>query len=144
MAKIKYTPGIDSITGAFSKDGIVQRQKHIRGPKGDVTKTCRLEAYIVRKPRNWDNIPARPAEHAHQMAFGDASKQANALIRAIKTQTATPEQKAQYDELVTRFYRQLNGTPDPNAPRDTKGIAKIYGAFNCFVRSIIYYDALNS
>ena len=39
MAKIKYTPGIDSITGAFSKDGIVQRLYFIE----ENNSTCTVE-----------------------------------------------------------------------------------------------------
>lgn len=142
MAKIKYTPGIENVIGAFSKEGIVQRQKHLHGPQGDVTKTSRVEAYIVRNPRDFQANPASGAELKHQTAFGEASKQANALIKAVKNGSAAPEQQSLYDALVERFYAQKEGTPDASIPVDAHGNAKIYGAFNCFVRAIFYYELL--
>ena len=142
MAKIKYTPGIEQVIGAFSKEGIVQRQKHLHGPGGEVTKTSRVEAYIVKNPRDYNLKPAHEAELAHQTAFGQASKQATTLLRAIKNASATPEQRALYDTLVERFDKQKNGTPDPSIPLDAYGNGKTYAAFNCFVRSVFYYEIL--
>ena len=81
-------------------------------------------------------------ELAHQMAFGQASRQATALIRAVKDGSATPEQHALYDNLVERFNKQKNGTPDPSIPLDAHGNGKTYAAFNCFVRSVFYYEIL--
>ncbi|MBQ3673719.1 MAG: hypothetical protein II928_04530 [Paludibacteraceae bacterium] len=142
MAKIKYSPGIEYVTGAFSKQGIVQRQKHFHGPKGEVTKTARVEAYIIQNPRDFKRKPASGAELKHQTAFGEASRQANALLKAAKNGSATPEQMTIYDQMVKRFYAQKEGKPDASIPVDAHGNAKIYGAFNCFVRSVFYYDLL--
>ena len=142
MAKIKYTPGIEYVIGAFSKEGIVQRQKHLHGPNGDVTRTSRVEAYIVRNPRDYKLKPAGKAELAHQTAFGEASRQATALLRAVKSGAATPEQIQLHENLVARFNTQESGTPDPSIPQDAHGNSKIYAAFNCFVRSVFYYDLL--
>jgi hypothetical protein len=143
MAKIKYTPGIEQVTGAFSKNGIVQRQKHFFAPNGDMTRVGRVEAYIVRSPRDFNLKPSQGAELAHQTSFGEASRQTTILLRAIKTNTATPEQKALYEDYAERFKQQVNGLPDPMAPTDTNGERKKYAIFNCFVRAIIYNSLLN-
>ena len=142
MARIKYTPGIDKVTGALSKEGLVQRQKHLYGPDGKLVRVCNSEVYIVRNPRDFSTNPSSGSELAHQLSFGIASKQANALIKAVKSGMATPEQMAAYESYLDRFNRQLQGTPDPRAPKDAKGHGKLYGSFNCFVRAIIYYDLL--
>ena len=143
MAKIKYTPGIDQVTGAFSRNGIVQRQKHFFAPNGDMTRTGRIEAFIVKAPRDFNLKPAKGAELAHQTTFGEASRQANILLKAIKNDTATPEQEALYKEYAERFQQQMDGLPDPMAPKDANGEGKKYAVFNCFVRAIIYNSLLN-
>lgn len=148
MAQIQYAVGISEVIGALNKknkcsDSFVQRRKHFYGPNGDVTWTGRIEAYIIKNPRNFKLKPAHGAELAHQTLFGEVSKEANSLLRAVKNNNATSEQMAQYENFVQRYYAQLKGIPDPFAPKDNKGKGKIYGAFNCFVRTMMYYERLN-
>lgn len=144
MAKIKYNDGIEQMTGALSKKGLVQRQKHLHDYNGNITKTCRVEAYKVEHPRNFKNRPAIGAELAHQTSFGEASKIANELLRAFKRRdTLTPEQLLRFEDFKRRFDAQLKGKPDRLAPRDAHGVQKIYYGFDHFVRAIIYHE-LNS
>ena len=142
MAKIKYATGISEVIGALNKssEGIVQRRKHFRGPNGDITREGRIEAYVIHNPRDFKTKPAKGAELAHQTSFGAASREANELIRAVKNGNASALQKSKHDQLAARYYAQLKGTPDPAAPLDENGKGQIYGSFNCFVRSMLYYD----
>jgi len=137
MAKIKHTPDISEMIGAHSKDGIVERRKIFRDYDGKVTKVGRLEAYKP-KPRNFKTSPALIRERANMSQFGAASQFARQFIDALKYKTPLPPDKqALLDNYKARFYAQLNGTPDPIAPKDKDGNYLIYARIDNFIRAVL-------
>ena len=137
MAKIKHNPHIEEIIGAHSKNGTVERRKTFRDFDGNVTRVGRLEAYIP-NPRNYKTTPVMIRERANMTAFGNASHLAQELINAVKFKTPLPEEKkALLDSYMTRFYAQLNGKPDPIAPKDKDGEYLIYSRPDNFIRAVI-------
>jgi hypothetical protein len=137
MAKIKHNPHIEEIIGAHSKNGTVERRKTFRDFDGNVTRVGRLEAYIP-NPRNYKTTPVMIRERANMTAFGNASHLAQELINAVKFKTPLPEEKKTLlDSYMTRFYAQLNGKPDPIAPKDKDGEYLIYSRPDNFIRAVI-------
>ena len=137
MAKIKHTPDIEEMLGAHSKNGMVERRKIFRDYDGNVTKVGRLEAYIPH-PRNFKTSPALIRERANMSQFGAASHFAKELIDALKFKTPlSPDKQALLDGYKARFYAQLNGTPDPIAPKDKNGDYLIYARIDNFIRAVI-------
>ena len=137
MAKIKHTPDIEEMLGAHSKNGMVERRKIFRDYDGNVTKVGRLEAYIPH-PRNFKTSPALIRERANMSQFGAASHFAKELIDALKFKTTlSPDKQALLDGYKARFYAQLNGTPDPIAPKDKNGDYLIYARIDNFIRAVI-------
>ena len=137
MAKIKHTPDIEEMLGAHSKNGMVERRKIFRDYDGNVTKVGRLEAYIPH-PRNFKTSPALIRERANMSQFGAASHFAKELIDALKFKTPlSPDKQALLDGYKARFYAQLNGTPDPIAPKDKNGDYLIYARIDNFIRAVL-------
>ena len=135
MAKIKHNPQIDEMRGAHS--GLVERRKVFRDFDGNITREGRLEAYTPR-PRNYKRKPIYDRERANMTAFGNASHLAQELILAAKNKTPLePAKQAFLDSIMTRFYAQLKGTPDPIAPKDKDGNYTIYARPDNFIRAVI-------
>ena len=137
MAKIKHSPDIEEMPGARSKNGLVERRKTFRDYDGNVTRVGRLEAYEPR-PRNFKTKPALIRERANMLQFGAASHFAQELINSLKFKTPLPPDKqALLDGFKARFYAQLNGKPDPIAPKDKDGNYHIYSRIDNFIRAVI-------
>ena len=137
MAKIQHASDIESMLGAHSKGGIVERRKVFRDYDGNVTKVGRLEAFRPR-PRNFKTSPALIRERANMSQFGAASHFAKELIDSLKFKTPLPPDKQTLlDGYKTRFYAQLNGTPDPIAPKDKDGNYRIYARIDNFIRAVL-------
>ena len=137
MAKITHSPDIKEMLGAHSKGGMVERRKIFRDYDGNITKVGRLEAYTPR-PRNFKTSPALIRERANMSQFGAASQFAKEFIDALRNKTPLPPDKqAMLDGYKTRFYAQLNGTPDPIAPKDKDGNYLIYARIDNFIRAVI-------
>ena len=137
MAKIKHNPHIEEIIGAHSKEGMVERRKVFRDYDGNVTKVGRLEAYIPNS-RNYVARPPIAGELANMKAFGSASHLAQEFISALRDKTPLPpEKQALLDSYKARFYAQLNGTPDPIAPKDKDGNYLIYSRIDNFIRAVL-------
>lgn len=135
MAKIKHTPHIDEMIGAHS--GLVERRKTFHDYDGNVTKIGRLEAYKYH-PRNYKANPAIGYELLNQKTFGNASHLAQEFIDALKNHTTLPEPKQTFlDAIKTRFYAQLQGQPDPIAPKDKEGNYIIYARIDNFIRAVL-------
>ena len=135
MAKIKHAPHIEEMIGAHS--GIVERRKTFHDYDGNVTKIGRLEAFKPH-PRNYKANPIEGNELANQKAFGSASHLAQEFIDALRNHTTLPEpQQTFLDSIKTRFYAQLQGTPDPIAPKDKDGNYIIYARIDNFIRAIL-------
>ena len=83
MAIFTTAPGIDDLTGKFSKqDRIVMRQKKFRLPDGKIIKCGPKEAF-ARDKRNYKYAPQHDADHPR------------------------------YSELYERWIRQAKGHGDP-------------------------------
>lgn len=137
MAKIKHRSDIDEMIGVHSKNGVVERRKIFRDYDGNITKVGRLEAYQP-NPRNFKTSPALIRERANMSQFGAASHFAKELIDSLKFKTPlTPDKQALLDGYKARFYAQLNGTPDPIAPKDKDGNFLIYARIDNFIRAVI-------
>ena len=137
MAKIEHTPDIKEMIGAHSKGGTVERRKHFHDYDGNITKVGRLEAYKP-QPRNYKANPILQRERANMNAFGNASHLAQEFIDALKNKTPlSPEKQALLDSYKARFYKQLNGKPDPIAPKDRNGNYTIYARIDNFIRAIL-------
>ena len=123
--------------GAHSKGGMVERRKIFRDYDGNITKVGRLEAYTPR-PRNFKTSPALIRERANMSQFGAASQFAKEFVDALRNKTPLPPDKqAMLDGYKARFYAQLNGTPDPIAPKDKDGNYLIYARIDNFIRAVI-------
>ena len=142
MAKIFYSPGIELIKGALdSSHKLINRQKHLHGPNGELSKECAPEVYLRRNKRDYTQNPPSGAELAHLQHFGEAAKRTTALIYAYKfPDTASDEQHALLEQFRRRFETQLKGNPDPQAPLDKSGKQKHYFRFDNFIRAMIYQD----
>ena len=142
MAKIIYSPGIELVKGALDSDHkLINRQKHLHGTTGAVSKECAPEVYLQRHKRDYELNPPKGAELAHLQHFGEAAKRTTQLIYAYKfPDTATEEQKFLLEQFRRRFEAQLNGAPDSQAPADKNGRKKHYFRFDNFVRAMIYQD----
>lgn len=137
MAKIKHTSDIKEMIGARAKGGLVERRKIFRDYDGNVTKIGRLEAYCP-NPRNFKTSPALIRERANMSQFGAASHFAKEFTDALKNKTPLPpEKQALLDGYKARFYAQLNGTPDPIAPKDKDGNYLIYARLDNFIRAVL-------
>lgn len=142
MARIFYSPGIELIKGAIdSSHKLINRQKHLHGPNGELSKECEPEVYLWRNKRDYTQNPPRGAELAHLQHFGEAAKRTTALIYAYKfPDTASDEQRELLEQYRRRFESQLKGSPDPQAPLDKSGKQKHYFRFDNFIRAMIYQD----
>ena len=144
MAKIKHTPGIESMIGSRGKKHpIVERQKTFRDYDGNVTRVGRLEAYEP-SPRNYAANPVYFRERANMTAFGNASHLAQEFINALKNKTPLPPEKQAFlDGIMARFYAQLKGNPDPIAPKDKDGNYTIYARPDNFIRAVLRKEQPN-
>ena len=144
MAKIKHSPGIESMIGARGKrHKLVERQKKFKDYNGNVTKVGRLEAY-EKDPRNYAAAPVRAGERQNQQAFGNASHLAQEFINSLKNKTPLPPDKQAFlDAIMARFYAQLKGKPDPIAPKDKEGKFTIYARPDNFIRAVLRKEQPN-
>ena len=142
MAQIHYSPGIEFTLGALdSKHELITRKKHLHTPNGALSKECKPEVYLRVNKRDYQHNPPKGAELAHLQHFGEAAKRTTALIYAYKfPDTAIDEQRTLLENYRRRFESQLNGSPDPQAPLDSKGKQKFYFRFDNFIRAMIYQE----
>ena len=140
MAKIQHSPGIESMIGVHGRKHnhpYVERQKTFHDFDGNITKIGRLEAYEPR-PRNYKASPILLRERANMTAFGNASHLAQEFINSIKNKTPLePKKQAFLDSIMTRFYAQLKGKPDPIAPKNKDGNYTIYVRPDNFIRAVL-------
>lgn len=145
MAKVEFSAGIDLITGAVdSNHDLISRQKHLHAPDGTITKECDPEAYYQRNKRDYKHNPPKGAELAHLQHFGDAAKRTTALMQAFRNpDQASEQERALVQQYLGRFYKQLDGPADPQAPTKTDGKQKRYYRFDNFVRAMIFQELKN-
>ncbi len=161
MARIILEHPVREIHGAFTRKGIVNRQKKYRDESGRVISEGRQEAYAIRHPRDWKQTPATGAELAHHNRWREACHRTTQILQAARPDGLTDQQRfhrqfnhipdyytpeealALYNDYRARFQAQLPNTrgkhPDPQAPIDPKtGIGKRYSQFPSFIRALIY------
>ena len=145
MAQIDFSAGIDLITGAMdSNHELISRQKHLHAPDGSITKECKPEAYYQRNKRDYKNNPPKGAELAHLQHFGNAARNTTALMQAFKNpEQASKEEQALVQQYLSRFYNQLKGPADPQAPIDKSGNQRHYYRFDNFIRAMIFQELKN-
>jgi len=145
MAKVDFSAGIDSATGALdSNHELITRQKHLHGPDGKITKECKHESYYQMNKRDYKHNPPIGAELAHLQHFGEAAKRTTVLIHAYKfPYTATNEQRDLIEQFRRRFQAQLEGHADPQAPFEKDGKQRHYYRFDNFMRAMIYQELKN-
>ena len=138
MARIYHNPQVEKIIGAHSKNGLIERQKHYRDYDGNITRIGKPEGYIPTNPRNYKYNPPVGNELANLQAFGRSSHDAQEFIEAWKHNTPLPPAKQAFLEQVkVRFRKQLNGKPDPIAPKDKDGNYTIYARPDNFLRAVL-------
>ena len=157
MASVKLEHPVREIHGAFTKDGIINRQKKYRDEYGRVIHEGAQEGYAVRHPRDYKKTPPQGAELEHINLFRKACLMTKEILDAEKpeaTQTVSifpPRPKYLTKEealtLLTdyrkRYKAQLPSTrgtrPDPQAPIDkTTHAPKRYSRLDNFIRSMVH------
>lgn len=163
MARIILEHPVREIHGAFTRKGIVNRQKKYRDESGRVIFEGRQEAYAIKHPRDFDKTPATGAELAHHNRWREACHRTTQILQSAQTGGMTDQQRfhrqfnnipdyytqkeafALYSDFKARFQAQLPNTrgkhPDPQAPIDPKtGNGKRYSQLPSFIRAMIYNE----
>ena len=157
MAEIKLEHPVREVHGAFTKKGIINRQKKYRDDNGRVIHEGRQEGYAIRNPRDYKKKPPQGAELEHINLFRqaclitkeilDAEKPEETPIVAIfppRPKYLTKEEALSLLADYRRRYKaQLPNTrsthPDPEAPIDKLTLApKRYARLDNFIRSMVY------
>ena len=123
MAIFTTAPGIDDLTGKFSKqDRIVMRQKTFRLPNGKIIKYGPKEAF-ARDKRDYKRAPRTKAEEVQNNKWKAVCQEASRIIHDAE--------HPRYAELYERWIRQANGYADPVTGK------RIIGQFGNFIRVIL-------
>ena len=148
---------VREIHGAFTKKGIINRQKKYRDEYGRVIHEGSQEGYAVRNPRDYKKNPPKGAELEHINLFRQSCLMTKDILDAEKPETTPavsvfPPRPKYYTKeealaLLTdyrkRYKAQLPSTrgtrPDPQAPIDkTTHAPKRYFRLDNFIRSMVY------
>ena len=163
MSKAKLESPVAELHGQYSKKGVIFRQKKYRSESGAVLHTCVQEAYKVDSPRDFRKNPPKGAELANMQRFGEAHRRSLALLKAGQLtpdelaalpdaeREAAEQLRAQLAAYRTRFEKQFNGTPDPQAPllpkssqdynpNSSKPQRRRYYSLASFLRAIIFME----
>ena len=123
MAIFTTAPGIDDLTGKFSKrDRIVMRQKKFHLPDGTIIKCGPKEAF-ERHKRNYKRSPRTAAEEVQNNKWKAVCQEASRIVHDVN--------HPRYDELYERWIRQAKGHSDPVTGK------RIIGQFGNFVRAVL-------
>lgn len=142
MARMILEHPVREIHGAFTRKGIINRQKKYRDESGRVIFEGHQEAYVVKHPRDWEKTPATGAELAHHNRWREACLRTTQILQSAQPDGLTQQQifhkqlykipdfytleeaRNLYANYHERFRAQLPGTtyhPTPDAPaRRTK------------------------
>ncbi len=157
MADIKFEHPVREVHGAFTKKGIINRQKKYRDDNGRVIHEGVQEGYAVRNPRDYKKKPPQGAELEHINLFRQACLITKEILDAEKPEetpivTIFPlrpkyltkeEAQSILKDYRKRYKAQLPNTrgthPDPEAPIDKTTLApKRYARLDNFIRSMVY------
>lgn len=146
MAKTVFTPPIQEMHGAYTKDGTIFRRKTFRDSNGNIKGVGVKEAYTIMNPRNWKKKPATGKELEHQLHFRQASAETKRILLAANPEAyaaahdgalPTPEDLATLRYWENRFNAQLK-KGEPEAPIDPEtNKHKIYIRFDAFIRTCL-------
>ena len=148
---------VREIHGAFTKKGIINRQKKYRADDGRIIHEGIQESYAVSHPRDYKKNPPKGAELAHINLFRQACLMTKEILDADKPEETSTvsvlpprpkyltkeEAQAMLADYRKRYRAQLPSTrgtrPDPQAPIDknTKE-PKRYFRLDNFIRSMTY------
>ena len=130
MAKTQYLDPIAYMTGRISKKGrkpVISRHKIYRDENGNIIAEGPNEAYVLKRPRNYEKKPMKSGEIKTIESFRQAVEQYNADKR-------DPERMAYWKN---RFKAQLH-VGDSEAPIDPQtGEHRIYARLDMFIRAIL-------
>ena len=163
MAKITLEHPIQEVHGAFTRKGIIHRQKKYRDEEGRIILEGQQEAYVIKHPRDFKKNPPKGAELAHQNRWREACHRAAQILQAGQADGLTDRQRihrqinsipdyytpeeasALFAAFKARFQAQLPSLrgkhPDPQAPiNPATGSAKRYVQLPAFIRAMIYSD----
>lgn len=163
MAKISFESPIQEAHGAFSRKGLITRQKMFRAPNGGIIKEGKKEGYLIQHPRDLKTHPLSDNEISQQNRWREACHRTAQILQAAQPNGPTEKQlyhrqfcnipdyytPEQAQELYTQFYQrfiaQLPPTrrtqPDPVAPVDpVTGQRKRYVQLPAFIRTLIYNE----
>lgn len=146
MAGVVYHDPVNEVHGAVEKHGEIYRRKYYRDENGKVVGVGKKEVYKVANPRNWKKNPPKGGELDKINRFREACNRAYAIIKAANpANNPTPEDIAAYNDYKARFKAQINGQPDPQAPKDpATNLPKRYVRLDNFIRAIILYELKNA
>lgn len=138
MGKIIYLDPVDEIRGRLVKDGAIHRCKVYRDENGVIRGTAAKETYYMKNPRDWNKIPPKEKELAHQLNFQQACNETKEILKSSKPDyAATEEEIARLRYWKERFQAQLK-KGEKEAPVDPKTQQhKIYLRLDNFIRACI-------
>ncbi len=84
MASVKLEHPVKEIHGAFTKKGIINRQKKYRDENGRIIHEGIQEGYAVRNPRDYKKNPPQGAELEHINLFRQACLMTKEILDAEK------------------------------------------------------------
>ena len=103
MARVILSEPILEIHGAFTRKGIINRQKKYRDESGRVICEGCQEAYVIKHPRDWKQNPAKGDELAHHNRWREACLRTTQILQSAQPEGLTKQQL---------FHRQINNIPD--------------------------------
>ena len=98
MARVILSEPVLEIHGAFTRKGIINRQKKYRDESGRVIFEGCQEAYVIKHPRDWKLNPAKGAELAHHNRWREACLRTTQILQSAQPEGLTKQQL---------FHRQL-------------------------------------
>ena len=127
MAIFTTAPGIDDLTGKFSKiDRIVMRQKKFHLPDGKIIKRGPKEAF-ARDKRDYKRSPRTAAEEVQNSKWQAVCQEASRITHDAG--------HPRYAELQERWIRQANGHRDPVTGK------RIIAQFGNFVWAVLIHES---
>ena len=103
MARVILSEPVLEIHGAFTRKGIINRQKKYRDESGRVICEGCQEAYVIKHPRDWKLNPAKGAELAHHNRWREACLRTTQILQSAQPDGLTQQQL---------FHKQINHIPD--------------------------------
>ena len=146
MAGVIYHDPVREVHGAVEKHGEIYRRKYYRDENGKLIGVGKKEVYMVANPRDWKKNPPKGGELDKINRFREACNRAYAILKtANPANNPTPEEVAAYNDYKARFKAQIDGQPDPQAPKEpATNLPRRYLRLDNFIRAIILNQLKNA